>query len=247
MTDNNSRNKLSSDSLQEADRDRAAFSGHGPAAGAAGVSTEGEVIHAELRRTGDTKIIDPREGGYGEIRIAAAWDDIRKEGKGLIGGLVSKLAVKRIDLDLGCLYELQNGERGAIQAFGGMHGTYAGPPYITLTGDKKKGNSFEEGEFILINGEKWNEIKRVLVYVYIYGSTVEWDLIKPQIGIRIPGGEQLLALPALHNSSLPVTAIVGLENVRNGVKITNYTEYFPGHAEMDRAFGFGIQWAEGRK
>ena len=96
-------------------------------------------------------------------------------------------------------------------------------------------------------GEKWAEIKRILVYVYIYGRPVEWDLIRPQIFIRIPAEERLTALPALHNSSLPVAAIAGLENVRNGIKITNYTEYFPGHAEMDRAFGFGLQWAEGSK
>jgi tellurite resistance protein TerA len=246
MTDT-PRNKLSSDSLDEANRDRSQFSGHGAAAGAAGVSTEGEIIHAELRRTGDTKIIDPREGGYGEIRIAAAWDDVRPEAKGLFGALKRKLQVKKVDLDLGCLYELKNGERGAIQAFGDMYGSYEKAPYITLTGDRQKGSSFEEGEFILINGEKWKEIKRVLIYVYIYGTTVAWNEIKPQVGIRVPGEERVLALPALHNSSLPVSVIVGLENVSNGIKFTNYTEYFPGHAEMDRAFGFGIEWAEGKK
>ena len=236
-----------SERLLEANRDRARFSGHGAAVGAAGVSTEGEIKSIELRNTGDSKVIDAREGGYGEIRISAAWDDIRREGKGLIGSLVSRLMVRKVDLDIGCLYELANGERGAVQAFGDRFGGYDKPPYIALTGDRQKGNRFEDGEFILINGEKWKEIKRVLVYAYIYGAPVEWDLIKPQISIGIPGEERLMALPALHNSSLPVAVIVGLENITNGVKITNYTEYFAGHAEMDRAFGFGIVWAEGTK
>jgi uncharacterized protein involved in tellurium resistance len=33
-------------------------------------------------------------------------------------------------------------------------------------------------------------------------------------------------------------AAAGLENAGNGIKIT--TEYFPGHADMDRAFGFCV-------
>jgi uncharacterized protein involved in tellurium resistance len=37
-------------------------------------------------------------------------------------------------------------------------------------------------------------------------------------------------------------AVAGLENAEDGVKITNYTEYF--HAKMGRVSGFGIRWAE---
>jgi tellurite resistance protein TerA len=50
-----------------------------------------------------------------------------------------------------------------------------------------------------------------------------------------------------HHKNLGICAIAGLENVRNGIKLTNHTEYFPGHAEMDRAFGYGLEWDNGTK
>lgn len=247
MSDDIPRNKLSSDSLEEASRDRSQFSGHGNAIGAAGVSAEGEIRSAELANTGDFKIVNPLPGGFGEIRIGAAWDNITVETQGFFARLLHKYTEKKVDLDLGCLYELKNGERGAIQAFGDMYGDYDRPPWVRLSGDKKKGNRVEDGEFILVNGGKWAEIKRMLIYVYVYGEAVAWDQIRPRIAIAIPGEEQITAFPGLHDSILSVAAIAGLENSNNGIKVINYTEYFPGHAEMDRAFGYGIQWTEGSK
>ncbi|HTK85359.1 MAG TPA: Tellurium resistance protein TerA [Patescibacteria group bacterium] len=247
MADDIPRNKLSSDSLEEASRDRSKFSGHGDAIGAAGTSTEGEIRSAELARTGDFKIVNPLPGGFGEIRVGAAWDNVSAETKGFFAHLLHKFTERKVDLDLGCLYELKNGERGAIQAFGDMFGDYNRAPWIKLSEDARKGRRLEDGEFILINGGKWPEIKRMLIYVYIYGESVAWDQVRPRIGITIPGEEQITAFPGLHDSTLSVAAIAGLENSNNGIKVINYTEYFPGHAEMDRAFGYGIQWTEGSK
>lgn len=51
----------------------------------------------------------------------------------------------------------------------------------------------------------------------------------------------------MERSELNVCVIAGLENVRNGIKLSHYTEYYPGHAEMDRAFGYGLQWDDGEK
>ena len=57
----------------------------------------------------------------------------------------------------------------------------------------------------------------------------------------------MVVVPDVHKDELAVCAITMIENVRNGIKLTNHTEYFPGHAEMDRAFGFGLEWDEGKK
>ena len=65
--------------------------------------------------------------------------------------------------------------------------------------------------------------------------------------IDVPSEEDLYVTLSEHDPSLDICAIGMLENARGGIKLTNKTEYFPGHEEMDRAFGFGLPWADGEK
>ncbi|PJB72428.1 MAG: Tellurium resistance protein TerA [Alphaproteobacteria bacterium CG_4_9_14_3_um_filter_47_13] len=247
-----SRENLSQDSLIEATRRRARFSGHGNAKGAAGyVSDTDNNAYNFLGVTGQTDIFNPQENGYEKIRIGAAWNNVLVEESGFFGKIFKKVQKKGVDLDLGCLYELQNGKRGCIQAFGDMYGRYKLEPFIHLSGDDRTGDDDDdddgEDEILRVNGQKWPEIKRLLVYLYIYGGAGNWAQIKPQMQIRIPNEKPMIVTLHTYKSQLAICAVAGLENVRNGIKLTNYTEYYPGHAEMDRAFGFGIEWADGAK
>ena len=74
-----------------------------------------------------------------------------------------------------------------------------------------------------------------------------WQSVNPRIILDVPGEKDLVVNLSAYDDHLPLCAVGGLENVRGGIKLTNYTEYFPGHAEMDRAFGFGLNWADGQK
>jgi tellurite resistance protein TerA len=247
-----SRNRSSSDSLSEATKSRAKFSGHGKALGAAGyVSDTDDNAYQFLGTTGQTDIFNPQENGYGKIRIGAAWQNLKMEKAGLLGKLVGKARKTGIDLDLGCLYELQDGQRGAVQAFGDMYGSFEEPPYLSLSGDDRTGDDDDdddgEDEIIFLNGQKWPEIKRLLFYLYIYDGAEHWAEIEPQIQIRVPNEKPMIVTLHTTKSAMALCAVAGMENVRNGIKLTNYTEYYPGHAEMDRAFGFGIEWDDGEK
>jgi tellurite resistance protein TerA len=238
---------LSSQSLAEASRDRSRFSGHGNSIGAAGSVSEGETASAFLHAHGDMAVVEPREHGYGEIRIGAAWDNVLVQGKGFINRLLKRMQSVGVDLDLGILYELQDGARGAVQAFGERFGAYDAAPFIQLSGDERTGDAPGDDEYLRINGTHWPEIKRALVYVYIYGGVPDWAQVCPRIRVGVPAEPAFIVRPGKHDSKLPVCVIAGLENVRNGIKITNYTEYYAGHDEMDRAFGYGIDWTDGSK
>ena len=50
-----------------------------------------------------------------------------------------------IDLDLGCLYELNDGRKGAVQALGNAFGSLTNPPFISLDGDDRTGDSVGGG------------------------------------------------------------------------------------------------------
>ncbi len=239
----------SMNSLIDATKSRADFSGHGHALGAAGERAKSfDPDNCEhLREPGQNIAINTSSEGFESITISAFWDSAKKEKTDFLSKLFKKKKKINIDLDLGCLYELKDGTRGAIQAFGEKFGSFDKPPYMVLSGDERTGDAQGHDEYIVVNGAYWNKIKRLLIYIYIYDGSPSWAEINPKILIDVPGEDDLAVSLASHNDKLALCAIGGLENVRNGIILTNYTEYFPGHAEMDRAFGFGLEWDEGKK
>lgn len=236
-------------SLADASRSVADFSGHGVSLGAAGYREASD--HPDncefLAAPGDYVSVSPGADGFESILIGSAWDNVRVESSGLFGRWFKKVTKVGVDLDIGCLYELKDGTRGSIQAFGEKFGSYNEPPYIALSGDERTGDKEGHDEYLLINGKKWDEINRLLVYLYIYKGAPNWAQIKPQVVVDIPGENDLYVTLGAEDSNLCLCAIAELESVRGGVRLTNRTEYFPGHEEMDRAFGYGLEWAEGKK
>jgi len=244
-----SKDPSSADSLIGATKSRAEFSGHGGSLGAAGhreVSFDPENCEF-LREPGQSVAVSPGPEGFESILIGAAWDNIEVQQSGLIGKLLKKTMKVGVDLDVGCLYELEDGTRGCIQAFGKKFGSYDSAPYMVLSGDERTGDAEGHDEYILVNGAHWKDIKRILVYIYIYKGAPNWQQINPKIIVDVPGDDDLVLTLGAKNDRLALCAVGGLENVRGGIKLTNYTEYFPGHAEMDRAFGFGLDWEDGQK
>ncbi len=250
MTENTKESTLSHLSLEEADRDRAVKSRHG-GLGAAGYISPNDKNHPGtfLSKPGEVAIINPPDAGLPDFEIGVAWDNLAVEkAKGVIGKFLKKNLTKAgIDLDLGCLYKLKDGMLGGMQAFGKMHGALNEPPYIFLSGDERRGDQKGYDETISINGAHWNDIERVLIYVYIYGGAKSWANVAPQIQVRVPQEQPMIVTLQERQKTMALCAVAGIENIRGGIKMTNYLEYFPGHAEMDRAFGFGLSWEDGQK
>jgi tellurite resistance protein TerA len=239
-------------SIDQAERSVAEFSGHGNAKGKAGYIHPDDQITADfLGKRQDMIAINPPAGGFDEIKVAAAWDPQQVTAPSLLKKLTGFGGDKKksinIDLDLGILYELQDGSRGAVQAFGQLMGRFTEPPYIALSGDERTGRARGDDEYIRINGPHWPHIKRLLLYIYIYRGVPDWASARPQIQVHIQTQKPMVITPAAHHDHYPLCALAGLENIRDGIKITNYTEYFHGHNDMDRAFGFGLEWEDGSK
>lgn len=252
MTDNSSSN-----SILEATRSRAKFSGHGQSKGAAGfISPYDEDQPAEfLSKPGQTSIVNPPKGGMTNFEIGVAWDNVTPSKSQKKSGFFDRIlrmgkasvTPSGVDLDVGCLYELKNGKRGAIQAFGDMYGSLTEEPYMFLSGDERTGDAEGEDELITVNGAHWNDIKRIIIYLYIYGGASSWEVVKPQIQVRVPSEKPMIVTLNARREELALCAVASLENVRGGIRMTNHMEYYPGHAAMDRAFGFGLEWDDGHK
>lgn len=247
------RDRSSQDSIAEADRWHAEKSRHG-GRGAEGFINPDDLGDAGgfLSRPGETAIINPQDGPFENFTIGLAWDIVKAQQTrtGFIAKLLRlppKNVEKLVDLDLGCIYEMKDGRKGALQAFGDSYGSLDAPPFIRLSGDERTGAAAGHDEFITVSGAHWADIKRLLVYLYIYKGAENWETVKPQVQVRVPGEQPMVSCLKNRQGNHVICAVATLENIRGGIRMTNVMEYFPGHPSMDRAFGFGLPWEDGAK
>lgn len=154
---------------------------------------------------------------------------------------------KGIDLDLGCLYELKDGSRGCIQALGNSFGSLNQKPYISLDGDDRTGLS-TNGENLRINGDKISDIKRILVYTFIYEGVANWKHADATVTIKYPGSEDIIVKMDSYNSDKKMCALIMLENQNDETfSVEKLVQFYPGHEAVDRAYGWGMRWVAGHK
>lgn len=180
---------------------------------------------------------------FGEIKINLNWH--RGSGK---GGFLSALTGKSggIDLDVGCLFEMQDGWKGAVQALGNSFGDYNNEPYIHLLGDDRTG-SVSDGEWLRINGKQWRSIRRVLVYAFIYEGAPNWRTTDGVVTLHVPGQPPIEVRVSEEGGSQGMCAIALLENVGGSVKVSREVRFFKGHRLMDEAYRWGLNWSAGSK
>lgn len=244
------RDHSSRDSIAQATRTRVERSRHGGLGAAGWISPYDASQPAEhLSRPGETAIVNQPEGGLPDFEIGMAWDNVPvREAKGFFDRFFKKTVQRKgIDMDLGCLYVLKDGSRGAVQAFGDTKGAFDTPPYLFLDGDERTGDKDGRDELIHLNGAHWEEIEKVLIYTYIYAGAQSFAEVRPQVQLLVPGETPVVVSLNARREELDLCAVAMIENIRGGIKLTTHLEYYPGHAEMDRAFGFGLQWEQGQK
>lgn len=185
--------------------------------------------------------LEKTAAGFGEIKVNLNWN---QGGSGLFGGLLGKR--NAIDLDLGCLFEMQDGYKGAVQALGKRFGDLREEPYIQLMGDDRTG-SVAGGEWLHINGKQWAEIKRILVFAFIYDGAPNWKATDGVVTIFVPGQPEIEVRMNEEGGRFGMCAIALLENVNGAVKVSRRVDFHEGHEEMDRAYGWGMRWKAGSK
>lgn len=244
-----SRHRQSIDSIREASEDKSEFSRHG-GRGVAGYRDSGNIVAGPgdfLSEGGQSAVLALANGGFESLQVTLSWNNVIVESKGFFARLFHRARKTGVDLDLGCLYELADGRRGSIQAFGGLYGALDGPPWIHHTGDERTGDRPGIDEALEIGGMNWEKVKRFLVYTYVYRGPTAWSQIKPEMRVLVPGQAPMIVTPAVARSDLPICALATVENLNGGVRLTNHSEYFSSQPAMDRAFGYGIAWEDGVK
>ncbi|WP_420832540.1 TerD family protein [Paenibacillus periandrae] len=174
----------------------------------------------------------------GEIVVNLNWNRQKSSG----GGFFKRRSVSDVDLDLACLFEMKNGRKGVVQALGRQFGSYAYSPYISLDGDDRTGVK-ANGENLRINGNKVGQIKRILVFAFIYEGVNNWSQADGVVTIKQAGGPDIEVRLDQHDNRKGTCAIAMIENVDGQTfSIKRLVKYYSGHIELDKAYNWGIQW-----
>ncbi len=182
--------------------------------------------------------------GLGEILVNLNWNS-QPNKKGFFASLFS--GNSGIDLDLGCLFELKDGRKGVVQALGNAFGSLNQPPFIALDGDDRTGAAVS-GENLRINGNQVSNIKRILVYTFIYEGVANWQQADATVTIKYPGAEDLIVKMDEFNTTNRMCGLALLENVNDETfSVEKIVQFYSGHEALDRAFNWGLRWTAGRK
>ncbi|NGZ74869.1 TerD family protein [Saccharibacillus alkalitolerans] len=194
----------------------------------------------ELKKRGDKISLEKKAGtdSIGEILINLNWN--QRQGTGFFG------KTSGVDLDLGCLFELKDGYKGTVQALGRAFGSLHDEPYVMLDGDDRTGTK-AGGENMRINGAHLRDIKRIVVYAFIYDGAANWAQADGVVTIK-GGGPDIVVRMDEHASRKGMCAIAMITNVGDQTfSIERLVEYFSGHRELDQAYGWGLRWTTGSK
>lgn len=174
------------------------------------------------------RFISSNDAKFGEVKLNFSWHQ----------RLATRAAVK---LDLGCFYELQNGHKGQLEGLSDKHGSLSAPPFISLSGEMHQTGTLCE-ESILMNGDAWGQIRRVLFYAMIHEGPIQWDALDCAIRLTMVDQSQVQAELLGDNKTCPVAALLYLENRSDQLRVTYPGKYFESHYAMDGAFDFRLRW-----
>lgn len=164
------------------------------------------------------------------------------------GGFFKRLSTPRIDLDLGCLYEFTDGSKGVVQALGNAFTNRRGPANVLqLDGDDRSG-SVVGGENLHIDLSRAHEIRRILVFAYIYEGAANWSSANGVVTLYPAAGPAIEVRLDNPRNGVRFCAIAMLDNVGGDLRVIREERYIEGdQSHLDAAYNWGLRWSAGSK
>lgn len=182
----------------------------------------------------------------GLLRVNLNWN-ARPPGAG--GGLFKK-APAALDLDLGCLYEFNDGSKGVVQALGNSFTAQpkdVREPVIWLDGDDRSGTN-AAGENLFVNLAYVSKIKRIMVFALIYRGAANWAAANGVVTLHPASGPQVEVLLDDTRDGARICGIAMLESTGGELSVRREVNYLNGGQRvLDEAYGWGMNWTAGRK
>jgi uncharacterized protein involved in tellurium resistance len=151
-----------------------------------------------------------------------------------------------VDLDLACMYELEDGSKGVVQPLGGLLGAMNEPPYVKLGGDDRFGSA--SGETIYINLDHKEKFRRLLIFVYIYDGTPAFDRTHAVVTLVPSNGPHVEVGLNERSPDARSCAVLMFEKDKGELIVRREVRYVYGfQSDLDRLYGWGMTWGRGYK
>lgn len=197
-----------------------------------------------LTKAAPTVSLTKQGSAGGLLRVNLNWNAL-PQGR---GGLFRKAS--SLDLDLGCLYEFGNGDKGVVQALGNAFS--AGVPGVSdriiwLDADDRSGTS-STGENLFIDLTHVQHIRRVLVFALIYEGAANWAAADGVATLFPAAGPQVEVRLDDPRDGARICAIAMLESAGGELSVRREVNYLAGGQKLlDETYGWGMRWTPGRK
>ena len=185
-----------------------------------------------------TSISLNKGGGVQPVRVNLNWEAPAKK------GFLASLTGSAPDLDLGCMFRLKNGGGGVIQPLGNSFGSQNSEPFIYLDKDDRSGAA-QDGENLTVF--RPDQIDLVMIFALIYEGAADFTSVNGRVTLKDQSGNEILIRLGAPERGLSFCAVATIRNVGGHIEITKEEQYFKGHMEADRHFGFGFNWRAGSK
>jgi tellurite resistance protein TerA len=193
-----------------------------------------------LQKSNPSVSLRKTDAGFGEIVLNLNWNAGGVK-RGIFGG-----GAKSVDLDLGVLFELQDGYRGCIQALGGDFGNFDEEPWIRLSGDDRTG-AVAAGETIRVNGRFFDRIKRIGVFALIYDGAPNWSQTDGLIRMSVPGQPDVEVRMDEGQDSRRLCGVAVIDNVAGELRMNRHMRYYRDQKGFADDIGVILRWTAGTK
>lgn len=208
-----------------------------------------------LDKKGDSHVIDLSKKSSSltqQININLSWSKSTKS------SFLGRLFSKDVDLDLGCFYELHNGDKNVIDGLqfskgqGGTkdrwtrQGRYVDEPWIWHTGDDR-GSNGGSGENIIVNPKGITSIKRMIIYCFIYDGVAQWQQTNGVVTVHVPNVADIEVKMGTQSSHYKFCAIAEILFTSNSIGVRKLVTFHDSHADCDKIYNWGMKWTAGSK
>jgi tellurite resistance protein TerA len=191
-----------------------------------------------LEKRGEVAKISLRKEGSNSIHVNLNWNQQAK--RGFLG-----MSTPAADLDLGCMFEMLDGNKGVLQALGNKMGRKGEYPFIYVDKDDRSGAS-ANGENLFI--ERPDLIKRVMIFAYIYeGAKAGFQGVEGRMSMTDPAGNEIKLSLNNPDAQLTFCCVALIEQINGEVSIRKDEKYFQHHEKADEHYRFGFRWSAGSK
>ena len=134
-----------------------------------------------------------------------------------------------------------------VQALGNAFGQLDAAPYILLNGDDRSGAN-SGGEDLFVNLAHAAKIRRVLVFACIYEGAPSFDQANGVVTLTPASGPAIEVRLDEQAGGSRMCAIALLEGGGGDLTVRREVRYIEGAQDaLDREYGWGMDWARGRK